>query len=260
MRLIVGGDSAIGMALSAYWDRMGVFHSSSTRNRSFASSRRPYIDLCTKEWDDLDKSRYESVVFCAAQSKIAECELRPQATWRVNVESTAALAQRFAAEGCYVLLLSTAKVFDGTKPMRQTHEHVSPMTEYGRQKAEAERRVLNQTRSGVLRLSKVIHSDLPLLREWELAIQSRLVISAFSDMYLAPVPLADVVLLIDHLVNSESKGIFHLSAVKDISYYDFALDYFKHIDASDNLIRKASARAAGIPEIYLDRYSTLDEQ
>ena len=48
MYLIVGGDSLIGSALSAYWVKKGVLHEWSTRNTDQVTEARPYLDLLSK--------------------------------------------------------------------------------------------------------------------------------------------------------------------------------------------------------------------
>lgn len=253
MKLIVGGDSAIGKALAGYWNVIKVPYCSSTRRPDFVSADRPYVNLATKEWENLKSVRYDSALFCAAESKIAKCEAYPDETRQVNVEATYSLASQLNMLGSHVLLLSSTKVLDGDLQLRRGNGLLSPKTEYGRQKAEAEAKILKLQKSAVLRISKVIYPELPLLKGWDVALRSGRSIFPFYDMYLDPVYLSDVVLKIHQIIVDRSTGIFHLSSRQKMSYFEFALDYFKNIEGSSSLIKATSAKAAGIPDIYLGK-------
>ena len=128
----------------------------------------------------MEKNHYNAVVFCAADTKLADCEEHPEVTAKINVEATIALANFLRLRGAHLLLLSTNQVFDGSLPNRKVSEQVCPVNEYGRQKAEAERLILQMPRSAVLRLTKVVHSDLPLLKQWESSLQAGQPIEAFN--------------------------------------------------------------------------------
>jgi dTDP-4-dehydrorhamnose reductase len=237
--LIVGGDSVIGSALSAYWQAKGISHCASTRSGEAVSEKRLYIELASKSWPELKKNRYDAVVFCAAVTKLADCEDHPETTRKINVEATIALANLLSRRGSYLLLLSTNQVFDGSLPMRKVSEQVCPVNEYGRQKAEAERLILQIPRSAALRLTKVIHPDMSLLKQWESSLQAGQPIEAFADMNIAPIFLEDVVARIDNLIQNRETGIFHLSGERDVSYYEFAKNYFKSIPNAKFLIKKS---------------------
>ncbi len=239
MYLIVGGDSTIGMALSAYWRERGIPHHTTTRNKETVTDKRPYLDLASKNWPELDNTSYDAVVFCAGITKLAECETHPLATRKINVEATIALANFLSIRGSNLLLLSTNQVFDGSRPNRKVSERVCPINEYGLQKSEAERLILQLHSSAVLRLSKVIYPDLPLLKKWQSALYAGQTIEAFMDMNISPVFLEDVVIRIDKLIRNRQTGIFHLFGKSDISYYEFAIRYFKSISNVELLVKKS---------------------
>lgn len=94
----------------------------------------------------------------------------------------------------------------------------------------------------MLRLTKVIHPGLPLLKQWQASLQSGQPIEAFADMYLAPISMGEVVLRIDNLIRNRESGIFHLSGECDVSYYCFAKEYFSYLPDAASLIRKSFVR------------------
>ena len=69
------------------------------------------------------------------------------------------------------------------------------MAEYGRQKAAAEAGLLDLDRSRGLvlacRLGKILHRDMPLLRDWQEALEQQgRPIAPYKDLGLAPLSLA----------------------------------------------------------------------
>ena len=240
MYLIVGGDSLIGSALSAYWVKKGVLHEWSTRNTDQVTEARPYLDLSSKTWQSLEGKYYSAVVLCAAITKLSDCEKNPVMARNINVLATTELAKLMSSRGSHILLLSTSQVFDGNSlKNRFEYERVCPVTEYGRQKAEAERCILELPQSTVLRLTKVTHPGLAILAKWQSSLEAGRPIEAFVDLNLAPIPLANVVTRIDELIGKCETGVFHLFNECEISYYEFAREYFKYIPNSEFLIKKS---------------------
>lgn len=82
------------------------------------------------------------VVHCAAQAKPDPCEADPAGTRAVNVAGTAALAAAAAAAGARFFFFSSDQVHDGRTGLYGDGVPASPLSEYGRQKADAEAAVL----------------------------------------------------------------------------------------------------------------------
>jgi len=240
INLIVGGDSTIGRALADHWrDKKILFHAS-TRRRNQISPERPFIDLSLGCWpDNLD--RYAGAVLCAGISRLAKCEHNIDDARRVNVTNTARLAKTLTESGCFVLFLSTNHVFDGTKPLRTVAESVCPINEYGRQKAAAEKQLLPLQKLAILRLTKVVYREMPLLKHWRQDLLDGKVIYPFSDMTFAPIWLSEVIQCVDSLVNTPQHrhGIIHLSG-QDQSYYDFATHLFADLARQSHQIKPDS--------------------
>jgi len=239
VNLVVGGDSQIGLALSEYWHKNNIPFHATTRHKKMFSDYSPIIDL--NNIDNFQNIKiYKSAVICAAITDIAECEKNPDRTKKVNVVGTVELVKQFSTKGTHVVFLSSNQVFDGQHPMQNPNATRNPMTEYGRQKAEVEYFVENLSNACILRLSKVIHPRLELLKNWEKSLSIGQPIFAFSDMSLSPVSINDVIQKIDSLVRQKAKGIFQLSGVKDISYFEFAQEFIRRNGFSEKLVKKDS--------------------
>ncbi len=245
MHLIVGGDSVIGKALGNYWEKNNIDFHSSTRNLGLSSKTKPYIDLENLDLINLDYS-YDSIILCAAVSKLDECEKYPNKTRDINVVNTFKLAQKLSNSGAFVLFLSTNHVFDGKTPFRKTNDKKNPINEYGKQKSDAEDLISGLCSYGILRLTKVIYPNLPLFLEWNKKFSNGLKVKAFADMTLSPINISRVILQINYLMKNKINGIFHCSGNRDISYYNYACEYAKQHSFSENLVEMASYRDSKI--------------
>jgi len=244
MYLILGGDSAIGEALSKYWKEKGILFHSTTRKQELVSELRPFVDLEKYDLRGLN-CNYDAVILCAGITKIHECEKDPIRTSNINVKSTFRIADKFSRTGSFVVLLSSNQVFSGDVKFAKPYDNKNPITQYGIQKSDVEDMVSKLQGYSILRLTKVIHSDLPLLKEWNKKLAKKEKITAFTDMFICPVCIENVVEKINTLVVDKKNGIYHCSGGKDISYYDYAVNYAKRHGFSESLICEGS---------YLDCY------
>ena len=111
-------------------------------------------DLLTRklldEWPD-------AVINCAAISSPDSVNQDPLFARKVNVEGAISLAEISAHLGCRYIHLSSDMIFDGTSSPYRSTDIPNPLSEYGRQKLEAEKGVLavNDENLLVLRLTLV---------------------------------------------------------------------------------------------------------
>lgn len=83
----------------------------------------------------------DAIISAAAISESAACDTEPAQSHRMNVELPEALAQLARHLGARLVHVSSEQVFDGTGAPYTVSDAVAPVTLYGRQKAEAEKRV-----------------------------------------------------------------------------------------------------------------------
>ena len=150
--------------------------------------------------------------------------MTPSARARVNVSQTLALIEHLLELGIHVLFLSTNQVFDGTTPNVPAAAPHSPVSEYGRQKAQVEAALCRHIDRGapvaILRLAKVVSPHMALINGWIEALSSGLPIQAFDDMRVAPTPIELVTGAIAALLQDRATGIFQLTGPRDVTYAD----------------------------------------
>ena len=237
--LVVGGDSQIGTVLSNYWLENNIPFHTSTRYKKMVADNCHLIDLNnTGTFQNL--KIYKSAIICAAVTDIAECEKNPNRTRKINVEGTVELVKQFSRKGTHILFLSSNQVFDGQHPMQKPNAPRSPITEYGRQKVEVEAFLENLSNVCILRMTKVIHPGLEILRKWKKSLSEGQPILAFTDLSVSPISINDVVKKIDILARQKASGIFQISGGNDISYFEFAKEFAITNGFPKELVKKDS--------------------
>lgn len=144
-------------------------------------------------------------------------------------------------------------------PFRKANERVCPQTAYGRQKTEAERQLLALgDLIAVVRFSKVIGPNMPLLKGWMQAFRNNEVIHPFSDMVMAPVPLPFAVDVLCRIAEIRLPGIVQVSSEKDVTYEQVARHIVQRINANPVLVQPIRSRASSLQLEATPSHTTLD--
>jgi dTDP-4-dehydrorhamnose reductase len=251
--LIIGGDGQLGQVLA----RLGR----AEQQEVISTSRRPgadlFLDLATQpaEWP-LPPSP-DAAVICAGVTSLEACRKDPAGTQRINVDQTLALIERLTAQGTFVVFLSTNLVYDGTRPHRRADEPPCPRTEYGAQKARVEAALQKLgSAAAVVRLTKVVHPDWPLLTSWRSALQQQRIIEPFLDFRCAPVGLAAAAQVILRVASDRRAGLWQVSGERDISYAEIAARLIERERWNPELLRPRSGR--GLLAEELPEHTTLE--
>jgi dTDP-4-dehydrorhamnose reductase len=258
--LIIGVDSAIGQALAeALAGRGDTVFGTTRRAETIDGGCRLWLDLETPDARRAALPDVDIALFCAAKARFADCRASPEIARRVNVEAPLALAQRLAEEGSRVLLLSTSAVFDGSRPYRRAEEPTGAASLYGRLKAEAEAGFLELGGgASVLRLTKLVTSQVPLFAGWIAALADNQRVRAFADLRFCPVAMDDVIGALLAAIDDESGGIYQVSGSDDITYGKAARHLAFRIGAAPHLVEAARAVDHGIPFEEVLAHTSLD--
>src|SRR5262249_42736118 len=98
-------------------------------------------------------ARPDVVLHAAALSRVADCQRDPARAHRVNVAGSATLAALADAARARFVQVSTDLVFDGARGGYREDDPPSPVSVYGRSKADAEAPALALARGAVARIS-----------------------------------------------------------------------------------------------------------
>lgn len=259
MVLVVGADGLIGSALSEGLRRSGKSVLETSRRRETLSEGRIFLDMEEDilSWKLPDK--VSTAFLCVAYNSLDYCRREPIKTARMNVEQTVKLAEKLVKAGAFVVFLSTDFVYDGSVPFVKEDSPVSPRTEHGRQKAEAERQLLRLGNLvSIFRLTKVLGPQMRLFQDWILALQNKKPIHPFSDKTVSPLPLSFAVEVLCRMAQKRIPGITQVSGDRDVTYAEIAYRLAGRLGVDRSLVAPILARESGLFLEHLPRHTTLD--
>jgi dTDP-4-dehydrorhamnose reductase len=261
MFLIVGVNSEIGSA-TARAIRAGGGRVLATTRRGVTAPDEVQLDFSAPLKNFAIPQGVQCACIFVAVARLAACEDDPLGSARINVEQTVALVDLLAARGIYTLFLSTNQVFSGGEPHVLAGSPVAPVSEYGRQKAEAERmlraRMAGGAPIGVLRLAKVVSPGMALIAQWKQELIAGRSIRAFADMTMAPTPVDLVATCITRMMEDRVPVIAQLTGPRDVAYAEVGRFLAEKIGADPRLVEPVSALENGLPRGSTPRNTTLD--
>lgn len=245
MILIAGGDSQIGRGAAAELSAAGAVWKATTRRGTEGCLP---LDLL-QDPGAWRPPAADAALLCAGVTGLQACEDDPAGSSLVNVDRMAALARILAAQGTFVVFLSTNLVFDGEEVMPGAAAPRRPVCEYGRQKARAEDAVAAaaQGRCAVVRLTKVVGRDVPLVDRWKADLRGGAEVRAYADLPMAPIALGWAVSALLAITRAARPGTYHLSASSEITYADVARVLAEHCGMPASRVKEVSAREDGHP-------------
>jgi len=138
------------------------------------------LDLCdaraVKEY--LDDRQPRIIIHCAAERRPDQSEQAPEATMRLNVEATARLAKWSAANGAWLVYISTDYVFDGLTPPYPTSAPTNPLNLYGRSKRNGELAVWAETSDACVLRVPILYGTVEHLGESAVTDLARQILEA----------------------------------------------------------------------------------
>ncbi len=239
--LIVGVDGQIGDALWRHLkDGDGTYVTYGTsRRREHLADEMWFADLgvvgssgaipdAIAGWARDSTFERKVAFLAAAVTGFDRCEADPSGSRAVNVDAVRVLSLLFARHGVFTVLLSSSAVFDPHTAPPLEYASPSPVSEYGRQKSQAEYMLLDALRSSpasghaIVRLTKVVSAKQPLWSTWLSTLREGQTIEAAEDLLLSPLSIRYVVESLVEIARVRRPGTYHLSGENLTSYHEIA--------------------------------------
>lgn len=196
------------------------------------------------EWPD-------AIINCSAISSPDSVNESPRESHALNVVATARLAEIAAHLGARFMHVSSDMVFDGTQSPYRSTDAPNPMSEYGRQKLEAEKRVLAAADENlvVLRVTLLNGNSPSGMRSPHERILNGLATGAppilFDDEIRQPSSAGNVAeTMVELLERSNLNGLFHWAGSEEVSRYELGLRILDRFGFSPERITRASLKDA----------------
>ena len=147
--------------------------------------------------------------------------------WDVTVSGAEHVAAAAAELGARLVHLSTDVVFDGLRPGRYVEEdELSPVTDYGRAKAEAERRVVHAHPEALVVRTSMIWGGGPAASKHEQLVRraadGEADVTFFTDELRCPIQVGDLASALLELLPTDAGGPLHVAGAEVVSRYEFA--------------------------------------
>lgn len=143
-----------------------------------------------------------------------------------TLDGAGAVAAAAAAVGARLVHVSSDVIFDGTKPGPYTEDDPpSPITDYGRAKADAERAVRAAHPGALVVRTSLLYGGREPSRHERLACdaaQGRGGMTFFEDELRSPVIVGELAAALLELAARDDEGILHVAGPDMVSRYEFA--------------------------------------
>ena len=189
----------------------------------------------------------DAVVNCAAISSPDTVDQDPQYAHLINVEAARRLAEVSSHLGARHIHISTDMVFDGTASPYRSTDQTNPLSEYGRQKLEAEKQVLKVTDQNlvVLRITLLNGNSPDGNRSPHerilLALANGTPLSLFTDEFRQTSSADNVAQLAVELIERPNlNGLFHWAGSEVISRFELGRKILQRFGFNDERLNAST--------------------
>jgi dTDP-4-dehydrorhamnose reductase len=190
------------------------------------------------------------LIHCAALSRTKACEQDPQQARRINVETTAHLAE--LSQDIPFIFLSSGEVFDGNTGWYGETDEPSPINVYGQTKLEAERAVLQNPRHTVVRIVLTAGTsetgDRSFVEDMCRTAKAGKDVTLYADEFRCPLPAGVIARAIWELVDRKQPGLYHLGGSERLSRWEIGEALLPwYTELKGRLIHGSARNHAGSP-------------
>lgn len=210
------------------WELVGTY--SQHAQGILPGTKAIQLELTEKDavWAALKAIQPDAVLHLAAASNTAFCETAPDITRKLNVDASVYLAEMCAERHCKLLFTSSSQVYDGENFPFEEQPTPSPRNEYGRQKLEAEKKLLDiNPATTIIRVAVMYGTAGPstnnFLGQWKDAWTKGEAVTAFYDEIRSFLSGKSAATGINLLLEKGAEGIFNVGGGTAISRYEFAV-------------------------------------
>ena len=210
--------------------------------------------------EKLGKLNPSHIVNCGAYTQVDKAEVEPELANLINAQAVGAIA-KFAAEGKIPFVhISTDYVFDGTatSPYLE-NDKVNPKSVYGSSKALGEKETIeNNSSAYILRTAWVYGeygNNFPKVIAKKLKNNEKL--NVVNDQIGSPTWTFDLAsAIVEVLEKKPEPGIYHVTNSESCSWFEFAQEIARSINADVNLVKPTDSKSFVRPAVR-PKYSVL---
>ncbi|MGB7566788.1 MAG: SDR family oxidoreductase [Chitinivibrionales bacterium] len=171
--------------------------------------------------------RPDAIVHAAAATDPNFCQLHPDQAGRINIEASEHIAGLCGEYGAACVFISTDLVFDGKNPPYSEMSPLNPLSVYGEQKVEAEKRMTDANKDVLICRMPLMFGDAPShSRNHFKSLIDNIIkgneVPLFIDEFRSVVSGYDAAKGILRFLGTR-RGVIHLGGKKPVSRCDFGM-------------------------------------
>lgn len=230
--LLIGGKSSLAKSLKELLNKKKITFTETEKERD----SKLYLDLSDiNSFDNIPTSTKKAILF-AGITNIKICEKNKSLAYKINYENSKILIDRLNKLGVSCLFISSSAVFSNKTLKNGEKDFKDPDTYYGILKSKLENKIIDQDLNSILRLTKVILPDMPLILNWIKDLKNNNQIKAYKDLYLSPISNISFNEMIYSWISLGYSGVQHLSSDQQISYFELIKFIANNLGLNNSLI------------------------
>ena len=221
MEIAIIGEGFLGSELENYFSKKYPVILGTLNPKTKSSVK---LDATNKkEVENFFNNYYPKIVInTVALASSVSCEKNANLCKKLNYETTKNLAQVCRKFDSKMIFISSSYVFNGLKGNYKETEETSPTNNYAKAKVLAEKEVLKDKSSIVLRTEPMYGFNRAKKQlSFGTGNFEKEVFLGYSKLIRKPVFIEDVSKTIDKLIEAGSSGIFHIAGPKEFNWIDF---------------------------------------
>ena len=261
--LIIGGTGLLGSIIYKKFQGSNQVFGTYFQSHGTSDNNLSYLDASnlTQLSDLIREISPSTIINCMGLTSVELCEMRPEASWKLNAEIPMRLAQISSLMDARLIHISTDHYASKKSQPRTESDSVVPINQYGYSKLQAERFILEYNPDAlILRTSFfgcAIGRGKSLLDFALKALDSQKEVVGFTDVFFSPVGANEIA---DFLLDKRSiaiKGILNFASREVISKFDFLTLVARIQNYSDRQISRGSIVKSELP-VVRPNYLALD--
>ena len=213
------------------------------------------VDITNPQSLDVIKKdiEHEVVILLAAKADVDGCETDKRSgedgtAWKINVGGVKNVVDACLPTNKKLIYISTDFVFDGENTPEggyREEDKPNPINWYAETKYRGEEVVRNSGLPFIIaRIAYPYRKEFELKKDFVRAIVSRLksnqTVAAITDHVMTPTFIDDIAFALDKLIETDSKGIFHVTGSQSLTPYDAAILIAEKFNLDKSLITKTT--------------------
>ena len=244
--LIIGATGLLGSIIYKRFQRSNQVFGTYFRSTGISDSNLHFLDASDlSQLSGIIRDMSPSVIInCMGLTSVELCEMRPEASWKLNAEIPMRLAQISSLVGARLIHISTDHYASKKDKPRTESDWVIPINQYGHSKLQAERFILEYNSNALILRTNFFGyargEGKSLLNFALKALDSDKEIVGFADVFFSPVGASEIASFLLDQSSIGITGILNFASREVTSKFDFLALVSRILGYSDRHISRGS--------------------